>query len=71
MRAFGLLPTSQRGASLVEYALIVALVAVASIAALQIYGQRLSNQFSILGTTMGVAGMNPNACYGRQPGECP
>ena len=37
---------SERGASLVEYALLVALIAIAAIAAVRVLGTRVSTQFS-------------------------
>ncbi len=36
----------ERGASMVEYALLVALIAVVAIAAVRVLGQRVSGQFS-------------------------
>lgn len=36
----------QKGASLVEYALLVALIAVIAIAAVKVLGQKVSQQFS-------------------------
>ena len=39
---------SERGASLVEYALLVALIAVIAIAAVRILGQNVSQQFSTI-----------------------
>ncbi len=36
----------QRGASMVEYALLVALIAIIAIAAVQILGERVSENFS-------------------------
>jgi Flp pilus assembly pilin Flp len=36
----------QRGASLVEYALLVGLIAIAAIAAMQAFGTKMSQQFS-------------------------
>lgn len=38
----------ERGASMVEYALLVALIAVVAIAAVRILGQRVSSQFSTI-----------------------
>jgi pilus assembly protein Flp/PilA len=40
--------TQQRGASLVEYALLVALIAVVAIAAVRILGRNASSQFSTI-----------------------
>ena len=37
---------SERGASLVEYALLVALIAVIAIVAIRVLGQQVSKQFS-------------------------
>lgn len=39
---------SQRGASLVEYALLVALIAVVAIASVRILGRTVSQQFSTI-----------------------
>ncbi len=44
---------SERGASLVEYALLVALIAVVCIAAVTILGKNASNKFSSVGTSIG------------------
>ena len=46
-------PDSERGASLVEYALLVALIAVVCIAAVTILGKNASNKFSSVGTSIG------------------
>lgn len=43
---------NERGASLVEYALLVALIAVACIGAMQILGQRISQKMSAIGSTL-------------------
>lgn len=43
----------ERGASLVEYALLVALIAVVCIAAVTILGKNASNKFSSVGTSIG------------------
>lgn len=40
----------QKGASLVEYALLVALIAIACIVALQVLGQKASQRFSSIAT---------------------
>ncbi len=40
---------SERGASLVEYALLVALIAVVAIAAVRVLGTTVSSQFSTIG----------------------
>ena len=42
----------EQGASLVEYALLVALIAVVAIAAVRILGQTVSGQFSVINTTI-------------------
>jgi len=42
------LKNTERGASLVEYALLVALIAVACIVAIRALGQRVSAQFSTI-----------------------
>ncbi len=44
---------SERGASLVEYALLVALIAVVAIAAVRILGQSVSSQFSTVNAQIG------------------
>jgi pilus assembly protein Flp/PilA len=43
---------SEKGASLVEYALLVALIAVVAIAAVRILGQTVSGQFSVINNTI-------------------
>lgn len=43
---------NERGASLVEYALLVALIAVVAIAAIRILGRTVSNQFSTVQAQM-------------------
>ena len=43
---------SERGASLVEYALLVALIAVVSIAAVTTLGRNASNKFSQVGASI-------------------
>ena len=47
---------SERGASLVEYALLVALIAVVCIAAIQILGDNAKSTFSEVGSKIGDAG---------------
>lgn len=44
---------SQKGASLVEYALLIALVAVAGIAAMRLLGSNISSQFNTVATQVG------------------
>lgn len=44
---------SQKGASLVEYALLIALVAVAGIAAMRVLGSSISTQFSTVAGQVG------------------
>ena len=44
---------SERGASLVEYALLVALIAVVCIAAVTILGKSASNKFDSVGSSIG------------------
>ena len=46
---------SERGASLVEYALLVALIAVVCIAAVTLLGKNASNKFSQVGGSIGGA----------------
>jgi len=43
----------ERGASLVEYALLVALIAVVCIVAITILGNRASDKFSTVGSKLG------------------
>ena len=43
---------SERGASLVEYALLVALIAVVCIAAVTVLGKNASNKFTSVGTSI-------------------
>ena len=43
----------ERGASLVEYALLVALIAVVCIAAVTLLGKNASTKFSSVGTSIG------------------
>ena len=45
---------SERGASLVEYALLVALIAVVCIAAVTILGKNASSKFSSVGGSIGT-----------------
>jgi len=45
---------TERGASLVEYALLVALIAVVCIAAVTILGQNASDKFDEIGTSIGA-----------------
>lgn len=47
---------SDRGASLVEYALLVALIAVVCVLAVEVLGQKASSSFSSTGS--GLAGVN-------------
>ena len=42
----------ERGASMVEYALLVALIAVVAIAAIRFMGQTVSTQFSDIGNSL-------------------
>ena len=44
---------TERGASLVEYALLVALIAVVCIAAVTVLGKNASNKFDSVGTSIG------------------
>lgn len=44
---------SERGASLVEYALLVALIAVVCIAAVTLLGRNASSKFNSVGSSMG------------------
>lgn len=46
--------TTERGASLVEYALLVAFIALVCVAAVTLIGQQASSKFSSIGS--GVAG---------------
>jgi len=45
--------TDERGASLVEYALLVALIAVVCIAAVTLLGQNASSKFNDVGNSIG------------------
>jgi pilus assembly protein Flp/PilA len=45
--------TNERGASLVEYALLVALIAVICIVAIAFLGQSASSKFSTVGSSVG------------------
>lgn len=45
--------TTERGASLVEYALLVALIAVVCIAAVAFFGSRVTDSFSRSGSRLG------------------
>ncbi len=45
--------TDERGASLVEYALLVALIAVVCIAAVTVLGKNASSKFDSVGTSIG------------------
>ena len=47
---------SERGASLVEYALLVALIAVVCIAAITTLGTEASSKFSTVGASIDAAG---------------
>ena len=47
------LGTDERGASLVEYALLVALIAVICIVAIAFVGQNASSKFSNVGSNLG------------------
>jgi Flp pilus assembly pilin Flp len=42
----------ERGASLVEYALLVALIAVVAITAVRVLGRTVSGQFSVINATI-------------------
>ncbi len=46
----------ERGASLVEYTLLVALIAVVCIVAIQLLGTNASTKFSSVGSQIGAAG---------------
>lgn len=45
----------QRGATMVEYAIMVALIAIVAIAAVALLGGNVSNTFNYTGTTLGNA----------------
>jgi pilus assembly protein Flp/PilA len=47
---------AERGASLVEYALLVALIVVVCVVAVQVLGQKASTSFSKTGSGLGIAG---------------
>lgn len=42
----------ERAATLVEYVLLVALIAIAAIAVMKLFGQAVSNKFSYLGSVV-------------------
>jgi pilus assembly protein Flp/PilA len=44
--------SQDKGATLVEYALLVALIAVASIAAMQLLATKVSSKFSSIGSSL-------------------
>jgi pilus assembly protein Flp/PilA len=46
---------SDRGASMVEYALLVVLIAIIAIVAIQIAGENVSKVFSTVGASLGGA----------------
>jgi Flp pilus assembly pilin Flp len=46
----------ERGASLVEYAFLVALIAIVCLAAIMFLGKSTSSKFSTLGSQVGTAG---------------
>ena len=46
---------TERGASLVEYALLVALIAVVCVVAIQVLGEKASSSFSSTGSGIGGA----------------
>jgi len=52
----GVFGRSERGAALVEYALLVALIAVVCIAAIGLLGQSADSKFSEVATEIGNAG---------------
>jgi pilus assembly protein Flp/PilA len=51
-----LLGRSERGAALVEYALLVALIAVVCIAAITLLGSKSADKFSTVGNSIANAG---------------
>lgn len=46
---------SERGAAMVEYALLVALIAIVAIAALQVLGGQVSDNFEEIGSSLNEA----------------
>jgi pilus assembly protein Flp/PilA len=50
------LPSKQKGATMVEYAIMIALVAVVAIAAIALLGTGVSTQFSNVGTSVSATG---------------
>lgn len=50
---------SERGAAMVEYALLVALIAIVAIAALQLLGGQISGNFSSIDSELVRAGAAP------------
>ncbi|MER3453310.1 MAG: Flp family type IVb pilin [Acidimicrobiia bacterium] len=49
-------PDSETGASLVEYALLVALIALVCFAAVSFFGGQLSTRYSTVGSSVATAG---------------
>lgn len=45
--------TNEKGASLVEYALLIALVAIAALVAMQVLGQKVSQRYSAIASSVG------------------
>jgi Flp pilus assembly pilin Flp len=45
-------PIDERGASLVEYALLIALIAVAALAAITFFGTSLGGSYSMIGSSV-------------------
>lgn len=48
--------SSERGASMVEYALLVVLIAVVALIAVSLAGQELSNQYDVIASGLSEAG---------------
>ncbi len=51
--------SNERGAALVEYALLLALIAVVCIVALQVLGTQAADKFSTIGSEIQEAGSTP------------
>ena len=58
----------QRGAGLIEYALLVALVSVISIGAMRGVGEAVEESFQNTSREMAGSGFSPTICQGGAPG---
>ena len=57
------LPRTERGASAVEYGLLVALIAIAIIAGATLLGGKLNGMFSLLSSISGYSGSNTHSNF--------